>query len=154
EDRAMNLGELVSTAQQFEDELEFADMSQDESTLARRLQAFLERISLVSDIDGVDADQGTVTLMTLHAAKGLEFPVVAMVSVEEGRLPHESEVAEQDEVEEERRLCFVGITRAMQKLFMTYTRVRTVFGQTMPVTPSRFLRELPEEAITIDDRAD
>ncbi len=154
EDRAMNLGELVSSAQQFEDELEFADMSQDESTLARRLQAFLERISLVSDADSVDADQGTVTLMTLHAAKGLEFPVVAITGVEEGLLPHDRAVAEAEEVEEERRLCFVGITRAMQRLFLTYTRRRTVFGQTLPTTPSRFLRELPSEAIATDELED
>jgi DNA helicase-2/ATP-dependent DNA helicase PcrA len=154
EDRAMNLGELVSSAQQFEDELEFADMSQDQATLARRLQAFLERISLVSDVDSVDADQGSVTLMTLHAAKGLEFPVVAMMGVEEGLLPHDRAVAEQDEVEEERRLCFVGITRAMRQLFLTFTRRRTVFGQTLPATPSRFLRELPKECLALDELDD
>ena len=154
EDRAMNLGELVSSAQQFEDELEFADMSQDESTLGRRLQAFLERISLVSDVDSVDADQGSVTLMTLHAAKGLEFPVVAITGVEEGLLPHDRAVAEAEEVEEERRLCFVGVTRAMQRLYLTCTQRRTVFGQTLPTTPSRFLRELPRETVVTQELDD
>ncbi len=147
EERLMNLGELVSSAQQFEDQ--FVDpLAPDQvPTLARKLQGYLEQISLVSDIDSVDDTQGAVTLMTLHAAKGLEFPAVAMLGVEDGLLPHSRAFTDLPEMEEERRLCFVGITRTQQRLAITHTRYRSVFGQIKPSLPSRFLEELPGDHI-------
>jgi DNA helicase-2/ATP-dependent DNA helicase PcrA len=154
EDRLANLGEFVSFAQQFEQEYAFdLDLNQDPKppTLEQKLLALLERVSLISDVDAVDPDQGSVTLMTLHAAKGLEFPLVAMIAVEDGLLPHERANSDPNELEEERRLCFVGITRAMHKLLLTQARYRTVFGQTMPTVPSRFLRELPREVLDEQD---
>ncbi|MEM1210804.1 MAG: UvrD-helicase domain-containing protein [Planctomycetota bacterium] len=150
QERLANLGELVSSAQQFEERLVIERVEQqgeDPPTLAEKLLAFLEQISLVSDIDGVDADQGSVTLMTLHAAKGLEFPAVAVVGFEDGLLPHDRANKDPNELEEERRLAFVGITRAMQHLELTHARRRTVFGQSNLTIPSRFLNELPEQAI-------
>lgn len=147
DDRVMNLGELVSGAQQFEDELALGDEDLIEAALARRLEAFLERISLISDVDAVESGQGAVTLMTLHAAKGLEFPVVSIMGIEEGLLPHKNAGEERLEIEEERRLCFVGITRAMERLMLSHTLMRSIFGQTMPAAPSRFLKELPDDAV-------
>ena len=147
-ERLANLGELVTSAQQFEEEYELEielDGSDHTPTLAEKLLAFLERISLVSDVDAVDPDQGAVTLMTLHAAKGLEYPVVAMIGVEDGLLPHERANGDQQELEEERRLCFVGITRAMRQLYLTHARYRTVFGMSNATIPSRFFREMPED---------
>lgn len=157
QERLANLGELVTSAQQFEEfyalqiELDGDGHTPD---LAETLLAFLERISLVADVDSVDPEQGAVTLMTLHAAKGLEFSVVAMVGVEDGLLPHDRSQRDDDGVEEERRLCFVGMTRAMQKLILSYAKYRTVFGQTSPTIPSRFLQELPEHAIEPIDAAE
>ena len=168
-ERLANLGELVSGAQQYEDEVLFeAAQARDEAeptadddpfgppTLAQRLLGYLERVALVSDVDAVedgarDESQGKVTLMTLHAAKGLEYPAVAMVGVEDGLLPHERSQGSESELEEERRLCFVGITRAMRRLYLTTARYRTVFGQTMPTIRSRFLAELPESAVEQED---
>ncbi len=118
------------------------------------LLAYLERVSLVSDVDAVDPDQGAVTLMTLHAAKGLEFDTVAMLGVEDGLLPHQRAQTDEREMEEERRLCFVGITRAMRRLLLTHARYRTVFGQTMPAIPSRFFDELPPEGIEREELED
>src|SRR6185369_9165198 len=115
-------------------ETEYVDDSPDDTgaapALSRKLDAFLERISLVSDVDSVSPDQGAVTLMTLHAAKGLEFPVVAMIGVEDGLLPHSRANESPGELEEERRLAFVGITRAMRFLSLSHATVRSVFGQT------------------------
>ncbi len=156
-ERLSNLGELVSSAQQFEDE--FASDIQINSdnpspSLQEKLLAFLERISLVSDIDSVDPDQGAVTLMTLHTAKGLEFPAVVIIGMEDGLLPHERGMKNDNELEEERRLCFVGITRAMQILALTHANTRIVFGQTQSCLPSRFLNELPTDVINqIDESA-
>ncbi|MEX2389282.1 MAG: UvrD-helicase domain-containing protein, partial [Phycisphaeraceae bacterium] len=157
QERLANLGELVSSAQQFEEDYlnereEAASGGDDQPvTLSDKLLALLERISLVSDVDGVDEGEGAVTLMTLHAAKGLEFPVVAMIGVEDGLLPHQRSTQSEEGEEEERRLCFVGMTRAMRRLYMTSTKYRTVFGQTMPVIPSRFLAELPPEPVERHD---
>ncbi|HEX7008677.1 MAG TPA: UvrD-helicase domain-containing protein [Phycisphaeraceae bacterium] len=160
QERLANLGELVSFAQQFEEE--YAGEAQGENsspppTLAQKLLAFLEQISLVSDVDGVDASEGAVTLMTLHAAKGLEFSVVAMIGMEDGLLPHSRAQESPGQEEEERRLCFVGITRAMQHLILTHAKYRTVFGQTQPTIPSRFLHEMPQEhleQVDLSDQAD
>ncbi len=149
-ERLANLGELVSSAQQFETDFELElelDGGDHTPSLSEKLLAFLERISLVSDVDAVDPDQGAVTLMTLHAAKGLEYPVVAMVGVEDGLLPHERANADQQELEEERRLCFVGVTRAMRQLYLTHARYRTVFGMSNATIPSRFFNEMPEDCL-------
>ena len=157
--RLANLGELVTSVQQFEEEFEF-DAAQDPERagqplrLRDKLLGFLERVTLVSDLDAVDPDQGAVTLMTLHTAKGLEFPVVAMVGCEDGLLPHERGLKDPEELEEERRLCFVGVTRAMRRLVMTHARFRTIFGQTMPAVPSRFFDEMPGEHLRRDDVSD
>jgi len=155
-ERVANLGELVTSAQQFEEEFVFEN--EVEATpgnrhipdLNERLLAFLERIALVADVDGVDNSQGSVTLMTLHAAKGLEYPAVAMIGVEDGLLPHERANHDPHELEEERRLCFVGITRAERSLFLSHARYRTIFGQTMPTIPSRFLKELPRKGGVVE----
>ena len=155
QERLANLGELVSSAQQFEDEFEAeqAELGQD-VTLARKLEALLERIALVSDVDAVDQNEGAVTLMTLHAAKGLEFPVVAMIGVEDGLLPHQRANESASELEEERRLCFVGITRAMKHLFITHAKWRTVFGRSEPTIASRFFKELPRKGVEMLDAGD
>jgi len=156
-ERLANLGELVTSAQQFEHDFELElelDGGDHTPSLAEKLLAFLERISLTSDVDAVDPDQGTVTLMTLHAAKGLEYPAVAMIGVEDGLLPHDRANASESELEEERRLCFVGVTRAMQKLYLTHARYRTVFGQSNVTIPSRFFREMPEDCLDEVDACD
>lgn len=154
-ERLMNLGELVSSAQQFEEEIVYNQMqSQTEQNLAIRLQGYLERISLVSDIDNLNANQGAITLMTLHAAKGLEFCTVAIIGLEDGVLPHQRSAEDPNAMEEERRLCFVGITRSMQHLFLTHARYRSVFGRRIATMPSRFLSELPQDHLQQEDRSD
>ena len=158
-ERVANLGELVSSARQFEDDLDFerSDEGIDEpATLREKLLGFLERISLVADVDAVDNETGAVTLMTLHAAKGLEFPVVAMIGFEDGLLPHDRAIGSSgsaSELEEERRLAFVGITRAERHLLLTHAAYRTIFGQTTPTIRSRFLNEIPEDVLNIESGA-
>lgn len=118
----------------------------DETTTAEDpLAAFLEESSLVADLDSVDSTSGKVTLMTLHAAKGLEFPTVFIVGVEQNLLPHERSLRDQNprELEEERRLLFVGMTRAMRELSLTETSYRDIHGQTLPTIPSQFIAEIP-----------
>ena len=141
----------------------FDDFEIDESTVKPRgdappllamLRAYLESIALVADADAVDQASGAVTLMTLHAAKGLEFRAVAIIGLEEGQLPHSRARESQDELEEERRLCFVGITRAMRRLLMTSSRYRTLRGIPERTIPSRFLEELPRESCLFSDQAD
>lgn len=134
ESRIENLQEFVSVAKDFEN-------SDEEATL----ENFLAHISLISDIDNADLDDDKVTLMTLHAAKGLEFPVVFMTGMEEGIFPHSRTLMEPMELEEERRTCYVGITRAQTKLYMTYARSRLIFGRQTFGMPSRFLKEIPDE---------
>ncbi|MFZ4514691.1 MAG: UvrD-helicase domain-containing protein [Acidimicrobiia bacterium] len=112
-----------------------------------RVQAMLEAVSLVSDLDEVDGDVRAVTLMTLHGAKGLEFPVVFLTGLEEGVFPHVRALGNPDELEEERRLCYVGITRARERLYLTHAWCRTLFGNTDYFPPSRFLTEVPEELL-------
>jgi DNA helicase-2/ATP-dependent DNA helicase PcrA len=112
------------------------------------VEEFLESISLVSDVDELDdADQSSVVLMTLHAAKGLEFPVVFMIGLEDGVFPHLRSLTDPDQLEEERRLAYVGITRARQRLYLTHAWSRTLFGGTQYNPPSRFLDEIPEGLI-------
>eukprot|EP00752_Nemacystus_decipiens_P016819 g15051.t1 len=150
--RFENLGELVSAAQQFETEyiVEIeadSDGRETDAPLKDKLLAFLERIALIADIDGLNSEQGQVTLMTLHAAKGLEFPAVAIIGVEDGLLPHQRANNDENELEEERRLAFVGITRAEQHLYLTHAKSRTIFGQTQSTIRSRFFDELPEDTV-------
>ena len=118
-----------------------------------RVQAFLEAISLVTDLDAaeddphVDGDPSAVTLMTLHSAKGLEFPVVFMTGLEDGIFPHIRSLGDPDQLEEERRLCYVGITRARERLYLCHAWSRMLFGRTDYYPPSRFLAEIPEELV-------
>ena len=109
----------------------------------------MELVSLVSDTDEM-TDDSMLTLMTLHSAKGLEYPVVFLIGMEEGIFPHIRSITEPDELEEERRLAYVGITRAQQRLYLTHAWTRNVHGASMYNAPSRFLEEIPEELV--DDR--
>jgi DNA helicase II / ATP-dependent DNA helicase PcrA len=131
EGRLENLAELVGTASEYED-----------------VDAFLESVSLVADTDELDPDQSEVTLMTLHSAKGLEYPVVFLVGLEDGIFPHMRTLTEPDELEEERRLAYVGITRAKELLHVTHAWSRTLFGGTQYNPPSRFLDEIPETLVS------
>jgi DNA helicase-2/ATP-dependent DNA helicase PcrA len=153
-ERLMNLGELVSAAQQFEMQMEQQQPDGELPTVAQKLLGYLEQVSLVADVDQIDPERGAVTLMTLHAAKGLEFPAVAMVGVEEGLLPHSRSHADERDVEEERRLCFVGITRSQRALAITRAQYRTLAGMTQPTIPSRFLGELPRPHVVVEDVSD
>jgi len=112
------------------------------------LSAFLEKVSLVSDIDELDEKADAVTLITLHQAKGLEFPVVFIVGIEEGILPHRKSFDDPGEMEEECRLLYVGVTRAEKRLFLSYTRHRSLFGSSIPGKPSRFLNDIPPHLAT------
>ena len=134
ENRIENLEEFLTVAVQFEEEEAENDLS-----------SFLEGITLSSDIDGMDDEEESVTLMTLHSAKGLEFPVVFLVGMEEGIFPGYKSIGEPKELEEERRLCYVGITRAKNNLYLTCSRQRTMFGSTSCNPVSRFVKEIPEE---------
>lgn len=130
--RVDNLREFIGAAKDFERTNENSS-----------LEEFLNHIALISDIDDTDLSDDRVTLMTLHAAKGLEFPVVFMTGMEEGIFPHTRALMEPEELEEERRACYVGITRAQNKLYMTYAQQRMIYGNTTAFPPSRFLDELP-----------
>jgi DNA helicase-2/ATP-dependent DNA helicase PcrA len=109
------------------------------------LDDFLAEVSLVSDADEIDGDDSKVTLMTLHTAKGLEYPVVFLIGLEDGVFPHLRSLGEPAELEEERRLCYVGITRARERLFLSHAWCRSLWGQTQYNPPSRFLKEIPEQ---------
>ncbi|MBV9852719.1 MAG: UvrD-helicase domain-containing protein [Armatimonadetes bacterium] len=135
ESRVENVGELLNVAKEFED--------QQGDDGDRSLAAFLENVSLVSDIDTLEDSANSVTLMTLHAAKGLEFPVVFLCGLEEGVFPHIRAMSSQSELEEERRLCYVGITRAKDELYMSYAGSRMLFGQVSRNPVSRFVSEIP-----------
>ncbi len=111
------------------------------------LAAYMEQVKLISEVDVADTGLGAVSLMTVHAAKGLEFPVVFLMGLEEGLFPHHRSLDDDDKIEEERRLCYVAITRARQRLFLTWARERRSFAETRRNTPSRFLKELPADAV-------
>jgi DNA helicase-2/ATP-dependent DNA helicase PcrA len=127
-----NLRELVTVAQEFE------QTSGEES-----LEAFLQHLALITDIDTWQEQADRLTLMTLHSAKGLEFPVVFLAGLEEGLFPHARTIEEEGGLEEERRLCYVGMTRAREQLYVTYARQRMIFGAVHPSVPSRFVDEIP-----------
>jgi len=132
--RVENLEELVSAA------VEFENSSEDKS-----LSAFLEKVTLVSDIDNFDEEADTVVMMTVHSAKGLEFPVVFMVGMENGIFPGAQSLVDPAEMEESRRLCYVGITRAKERLYMTSAQLRRVFGRTVAYPQSDFVNEISRE---------
>ncbi len=138
-DRLANVEELITAAKQFHDE-----------DPERTTGDFLEQITLASDVDAWDESADHVSVMTLHAAKGLEFPVVYMLAAEQGLLPHERSLGKDEDVEEERRLCFVGMTRAMKRLHLCHARLREFRGQALYAVPSMFLDELPPEVERID----
>lgn len=134
EERLQNLDELNSNLIRYKEENPEGELSD-----------FLEEVALLTDIDNYNSDSDTVVLMTLHASKGLEFPVVFIPGLEEGVFPGMQSIYDPTEIEEERRLAYVGITRAKEKLFLLNTRSRMIFGSTKYNTPSRFLEELPQE---------
>ena len=136
ENRIANLEEFLNVATEFEEE-----------SAENTLSEFLEGITLSSDLDNVEETEDSVTLMTLHSAKGLEFPVVFLVGMEEGVFPGFKSIGEDKDIEEERRLCYVGVTRAREKLFLTRSKQRTTFGSTSFNQPSRFLKEIPAEMV-------
>ena len=136
ENRIENLEELLTVAIEFEKE-----------NAENSLSSFLEGITLSSDLDDVEDSEDSVTLMTLHSAKGLEFPVVFLVGMEEGIFPGYKSISEPKELEEERRLCYVGITRAKEFLYLTCSKQRTIFGSTSYNPVSRFLKEIPENLL-------
>ena len=133
--RVENLEELVNAAAEFD--LDYPDSD---------IQAFLEKVTLVSDSDTMTGEQGKVMLMTLHSAKGLEFPVVFITGVQEGLLPHANALGSTSRVEEERRLCYVGMTRAKRKLYLHWAAEHRIYGQLGGALLSRFIREIPSEA--------
>ncbi len=151
--RQANLSELVSAAADFVPP-SLADAAEGVVPMAVALREYLESVALVSDADAIDAEQGAVTLMTLHAAKGLEFHAVAVVGVEDGLLPHSRARESEVELEEERRLCFVGMTRAERDLLITSASVRTVRGMRQAAIKSQFLDEIPDEHCERSDFAD
>ena len=147
-ERLENLEELVSAASEFEQR---SDATQSPLVL---LAAYLESVALISDADVIDPEAGAVTLMTLHAAKGLEFDFIAIAGLEEGLLPHVRSIDDDTQLEEERRLCYVGMTRARRALMLTHARSRSQRGMTHRSVPSRFLEELPRDAVERDEPVD
>ena len=134
--RAENIGELLSVAKDFQD-----------TNPTGTVEDFLEQVALVNDVDSFEQEDSKVTLMTLHAAKGLEFPIVFLGGLEEGLFPHSRTLMNPEEIEEERRLAYVGITRAEQELYISNATTRTVFGRTSSYLPSRFIDEIPAELV-------
>jgi DNA helicase-2/ATP-dependent DNA helicase PcrA len=137
EGRLENLEELIAAAEEFT-----------ATTPEATLEGFLDGVALLSDIDELKDAESRVTLMTLHSAKGLEFPAVFLTGLEEGVFPHARSMDDQDELEEERRLCYVGVTRTRERLFLSYALHRRIHGYGVG-EPSRFLREMPEEHLTL-----
>ena len=134
--RAENIGELLSVAKDFQD-----------TNPTGTVEDFLEQVALVNDVDSFEQEESKVTLMTLHAAKGLEFPIVFLGGLEEGLFPHSRTLMNPEGIEEERRLAYVGITRAEKELYISNATTRTVFGRTSSYLPSRFIDEIPEELV-------
>ncbi|HYX43818.1 MAG TPA: 3'-5' exonuclease, partial [Acidimicrobiales bacterium] len=142
--RAENLAELVGVAREFEE-------AAAEAGVEATASAFLESVSLVADADELDPDESSVVLMTLHTAKGLEFDAVFIIGLEDGVFPHLRSLGEPEELEEERRLCYVGITRARRRLHLSHAWSRMLFGSTQYNPPSRFLKEVPEHLTALQE---
>ncbi|MEM8542966.1 MAG: DNA helicase PcrA [Cyanobacteria bacterium P01_H01_bin.119] len=142
-ERIQNVQELYNAVLQFEDE--------NEET--QSLQNFLANAALASDLDGLEASQERVSLMTLHSSKGLEFPVVFLVGLEQGLFPNFRSLEDPAATEEERRLCYVGITRAKERLFISHARMRRLYGNREPAMPSLFLTELPHDYLELNNAA-
>ncbi|MBU0999760.1 UvrD-helicase domain-containing protein [Patescibacteria group bacterium] len=136
EERWENIQELFSVAQKY-----------NRGKPGQGLEKFLEEIALMSDTDEIETDKNLVNLMTLHCAKGLEFPVVFIVGLEEGIFPHSKSFLDPNQMEEERRLMYVGLTRAKQKAYLTFTRRRRLWGQIMANPPSRFIADIPRNLV-------
>ena len=140
ESRLENIEEFLSVTKSFEKQSEDEDKS---------LVAFLTDLALIADIDSLDKEENKnaekVVLMTMHGAKGLEYPVVFIIGMEENVFPHSRSMGDEEEMEEERRLAYVGITRAEQKLYLTSARYRTLYGRASYNNPSRFIAEISEE---------
>ncbi|MCS6812086.1 MAG: ATP-binding domain-containing protein, partial [Cyanobacteria bacterium] len=136
DERVQNVQELYNAVLEFEEENEDSDLT-----------SFLANASLASDLDDLEEQGKRVSLMTLHSSKGLEFPVVFLVGLEDGLFPSFRSLDDRAALEEERRLCYVGITRAQERLFITHARERRLYGNRMPCTPSMFLAELPAELL-------
>ena len=136
EDRWSNVMELFTVAR------EYAALSPDEA-----LATFLEEVSLVSDVDNLDESADAPTLLTLHSAKGLEFPVVFIIGLEDGLLPHSRSFDDVEQMEEERRLCYVGITRAKERVYLVHAFRRTLYGFSDVSLPSRFLKDIPDHLV-------
>jgi DNA helicase-2/ATP-dependent DNA helicase PcrA len=132
EGRMENIAELVGVARDF-----------------GSIDEFLEQVGLVADIDSLDPDDSAVVMMTLHSAKGLEFPNVFLIGMEDGIFPHMRSIGDPDELEEERRLAYVGITRARERLYMTHAWARSIYGSTQYNPPSRFFEEIPAQLVTV-----
>lgn len=143
QNRLENLQEFLSVTQEY-----------DQTSEDKSLEGFMSEVSLVSDLDSLGEGEDAVVMMTMHSAKGLEFPVVFVPGMEEGIFPHNRALIDTQEMEEERRLCYVAITRAKQKLYLTNTFRRTLYGRTVFNSPSRFIEEIPENLITRDDPSD
>ena len=140
--RCENLDEFMNVAAEYEQNPEY------DGTLAE----FLESVTLVSDIDSYDETEDAAVMMTIHSAKGLEFPTVFLTGLEEGLFPGMKSIGNEDDIQEERRLCYVAITRAREQLYITKSMSRTVYGKTAPAQPSRFFKEIPKEFI--DDKTE
>jgi DNA helicase II / ATP-dependent DNA helicase PcrA len=136
ESRIENVKELISVANNYDEQ---------------GMDVFLEEVSLVSDVDQADFEGNAVTLMSLHASKGLEFPAVFMIGMEETVFPHSRALYDQSEMEEERRLCYVGMTRAREELYMTYASGRMLYGGVQHNPPSRFLSEVDAKFMPSDN---
>ncbi|TWJ17544.1 ATP-dependent helicase [Geobacter argillaceus] len=139
QDRLANLQELLVAMEEF-----------DRTSGEKGLPAFLEQVALVSDLERSEAGRESATLMTLHAAKGLEFPVVFLVGLEERLFPHVRSLDDPEAMEEERRLCYVGMTRARERLFLSNARRRRIFGQDQYNAPSRFIADIPRELVDLE----
>ncbi len=142
QERLANVEELLTAAEEFDRQHPEAEQA---------LELFLEQAALVADTDALETEQDRVTLMTLHAAKGLEFPMVFIIAAEHGLLPHERSTEDPEKFEEERRLLFVGITRAKQELQLSCAQYRAFRGDRRPTIPSQFLMELPREELSYSE---
>jgi DNA helicase II / ATP-dependent DNA helicase PcrA len=152
--RIENLKELLTVAKEFKGKAEMEENSgeQLDKDGLYNLRNFLEDISLITDIDSYDANSDAVVLMTLHNAKGLEFPIVFIIGMEEGIFPHSRSMQSIEEMEEERRLCYVGVTRAMEKVYLSSAISHSIYGDTTYRTVSRFLKDIPADLLIDENK--